>query len=523
MFRSDQGADNKERQMTISEYEKIGECICKVTMTFLPFPNCKARLQSVTQKIASLLSEHYIKSLGLHCTNEGKEENNHPLKPVIYIEKTNDIANLSVLEEVQEDDLQGKNNIEGPKTFRHKYERNKFKHIENNLKIEENLLPNANLKLIEKEIKEEVELKESVLLGEDRKSDKSESDDDFSSTESDEGIRKHFFNQKEKGKINQKISKRNNIDVTKPIVLAKFKHSVKPLQQTLYQQFVSTKNIAPTIAKVNQLHRSSLKTSKGTNRSDSRKNLLANSQADHSHFQDLIAKPEEFPLTINRIITLSTFAQKTAMKRKKVTPSRYGESAMKEKNKGKLVSSNGLCLQGLRLCKSPDISEIHKLNKTQNMRNVYNIKEKVSEKMMKSSSKIFKELGVQPKISWKKVALVSYREYTNKQILEKSLRKDTHTIANAKQRQKTHQEGLRGNSLQPKIKLSDALSTPKNKIRMGNKGFKEHICREQMKNKIGSQKTTSQFKRGSVCNPKRQLIYFPGFEVVKAKNGLPHT
>ena len=147
MFRSDQGADNKERQMTISEYEKIGECICKVTMTFLPFPNCKARLQSVTQKIASLLSEHYIKSLGLHCTNEGKEENNHPLKPVIYIEKTNDIANLSVLEEVQEDDLQGKNNIEGPKTFRHKYERNKFKHIENNLKIEENLLPNANLKL----------------------------------------------------------------------------------------------------------------------------------------------------------------------------------------------------------------------------------------------------------------------------------------------------------------------------------------------------------------------------------------
>jgi len=58
----------KRSSNTTKEYEKIGENICKVALTYLPTHSAKAKLYDITQKIAAVLYEQYMKCQPLNVS-----------------------------------------------------------------------------------------------------------------------------------------------------------------------------------------------------------------------------------------------------------------------------------------------------------------------------------------------------------------------------------------------------------------------------------------------------------------------
>lgn len=58
----------------IQDYEKIGESICKVVTTYLPYSNCVARLRAIIQKISSLLLERYMKMASFRPVSTDKSD-----------------------------------------------------------------------------------------------------------------------------------------------------------------------------------------------------------------------------------------------------------------------------------------------------------------------------------------------------------------------------------------------------------------------------------------------------------------
>ncbi len=185
--------------MRTDEYEKIGENVCRVAMTYMPFGGCRARLHSVLRKIAAVLYERYIRFIAIRLPKDSNKSSGK--KP--ESEQPSSLSEEKTLPALGEqrgrlgsEPVCAENMMEpavNPQTAEEEPEQLP--------PIDSGLLPAADLDEIAKELiaeGEEVKAKgsENPGQGEDEGSDS----DDNSSTESEAEIRSRIIAQRHKKK-----------------------------------------------------------------------------------------------------------------------------------------------------------------------------------------------------------------------------------------------------------------------------------------------------------------------------------
>lgn len=352
-------------QISLPEYEKIGESICRVATTYLPFANCRMRLRSVIQKISTLLYEKYMKNNNFRIPGAEKPTPSSPPEEEVKEEQSNSrpfsIKIKSSTKNLEEGKIEDLNN-----------------NIEDN--IEADLLPVADLDQIAKEITEE----DLTVIEETKSNNSSDDDDDFSSTESEDDIKRRLLHRNEEEnetpKKEEKVDMQSEDNYTNSqlsVVSRTSPNTQSILKQEIISHFALSKKMPQTVPKVSQMKRPLSRAVKEQSmRSESRKSLFSYNQMPKNESKPIHLRPREAPLKITRIVTSSTLRGRRNNNNKiytednAVSVPEYVWNVVNPQSEIKKNAVNGLSLHGIGIfCGGSQQKRPKKLNKTENLKN----------------------------------------------------------------------------------------------------------------------------------------------------------